>query len=273
VGEAGIRLIVVIGVALVAASVGALAIASTLAMATWVVFLLVGKCTVRGARLEGGVVRAVSRMAQSVLASAASALIVTGFPLLLVLSSRSDDNPARLAVVVLVVTLTRAPIMLPLNAFLGMLVTSFVERKADGPRVVGRPIVATFLATLVLSVVAGLVGPPLLVLMFGLDYEANGLFIGAATLAAGMIGAVSITGTAVLAQGRHAEYSLGWLCAAAVSFALMFLPLEVEARTIVALVAGPLVGALVHSAALFRRPRRQPQMDPMTVPGIMGETT
>jgi uncharacterized membrane protein YeaQ/YmgE (transglycosylase-associated protein family) len=48
----------------------------------------------------------------------------------------------------------------------------------------------------------------------------------------------------------HRAYSAGWIGATVVSTLLLLLPLQLETRTVVALLCGPLVGIAVHLAAL-----------------------
>jgi uncharacterized membrane protein YeaQ/YmgE (transglycosylase-associated protein family) len=59
-----------------------------------------------------------------------------------------------------------------------------------------------------------------------------------------------LTGAATVAAAMHRAYSLGWIGATVASTLLLLLPLELETRTVVALLTGPLVGIVVHVAAL-----------------------
>ena len=62
------------------------------------------------------------------------------------------------------------------------------------------------------------------------------------------VGKVGDDGAAAL----HRAYSLGWVGATLASVLLLALPLDLETRTVVALLCGPLVGIAVHLAALAR---------------------
>jgi O-antigen/teichoic acid export membrane protein len=253
IAESFVRLSLVGLVAAFGLSVLGFALASTIAMATWLVFLFTGPFR-RAAvsRLDSGFGTSVGRILQSVVASTASAIIVTGFPLLLavfVRGEKSDD----LARIILVVTLTRAPILLPLNAFLGMIVSSFVDRRDQTLRTVLRPMLWVFVLSLALGLVAVLIGRQLLTFIFGQEYGTDAFFIGGATVAAGFVGVISISGAAALARGRHRAYTAGWLVAAFFTSVTLILPIDLNVRVLLALLTGPLVGTMVHVWALVRR--------------------
>ncbi|HEV7567556.1 MAG TPA: hypothetical protein VGO31_16535 [Microbacteriaceae bacterium] len=233
----------------------AIGVVATLAMGSWLVFLAVP--AFRGAslgRIDAPMRRATVRSAQSLLAAAASALLVTGFPVILGAASPNED-PALLGVVILVVTLTRAPIMLPLNAFLGMIVAAFVDRRDARLNTVLRPMLLVAGGGVVLAGLATLLGAPILTWLFGAKASTSPFFIGGATLAAAFIGVLSISGAATLARGHHLGYSLGWLAAAGIACATLILPISLEARVILALVVGPLIGVLIHLGVLVAKTR------------------
>ncbi|MGZ8819371.1 MAG: hypothetical protein ACXWZR_18715, partial [Mycobacterium sp.] len=64
------------------------------------------------------------------------------------------------------------------------------------------------------------------------------------------IALLTLTGAATVAAALHRAYSLGWVSATVASTALLLLPLDLETRTVVALLCGPLVGIAVHLGAL-----------------------
>ncbi|MDJ0377163.1 hypothetical protein [Cryobacterium sp. PH31-L1] len=250
IAEAAVRLFLICIVAFLALSVAGLAAAGTLGMVTWVIFLL--RARFRAAaltRLDEHLWQSVAHSLQAVLASGASAVIVTGFPLVLAAIALNEDA-TELAIIILIVTLTRAPVMLPLNAFMGMIVASFVDSRAHGLSVVFRAMGAVLGFAAILGALATVIGPPLLVFFFGHAYKAGGPFIGGATVAAGLIGVISISGAALLARGRHLIYTVGWLVAALTTCAVLFLPLPLPERVLVSLVVGPVIGTILHIRAL-----------------------
>lgn len=217
--------------------------------ASWIWAAIPGRARSRlAAPLGASLPSALSRFAQAMVAAGASGILINGFPALLTALSPGVDA-ARLGVIILLVTLTRAPLLVPLVAFSGVLVAHFVDRR--GARgVLVRPLAAVTAASLVLSVVAALVGPPLLPLVFGPDYLTDALTVGLLTFACGGLAAITVTGAAALAADRHAAYVAGWLLAVVGAVAaLVFVPLEIEWRVVVALLGGPVIGMVPHLLA------------------------
>ena len=78
------------------------------------------------------------------------------------------------------------------------------------------------------------------------------------TFASAFMGALIITGVAVLSLERHGWYVAGWLTATAVAFAVLgvmprLVGVDVHSVVVTALFAGPLAGAAVHLVALRLR--------------------
>ncbi|MFV0495775.1 hypothetical protein [Mycobacterium sp.] len=186
----------------------------------------------------------------SVAAAGASAILMMGFPVLLKLTSA--ELGAEGGVVILAVTLTRAPLLFPLMAMQGNLIAHFVDERSHRLRALISP------ALLVAGIggagvmLAGLAGPWLLRVAFGPDYQASGALLAWLTAAAVSITLLTLTGVAAVAAALHRAYSLGWVCATAVSGLLLLLPTGLETRTIISLMCGPLVGIGVHLFALGR---------------------
>lgn len=98
-----------------------LEIAAAIPAMTWLFFLVWPSA--RGlfrSRGDVGMLKLVSFNVQAMISSASWAVLVTGFPTLLDLTS-PGAAAAETAVVILAVTITRAPIMIPLQAFQGVL--------------------------------------------------------------------------------------------------------------------------------------------------------
>jgi O-antigen/teichoic acid export membrane protein len=173
-----------------------------------------------------------------------------GFPVLL--KATSNQLGADGGVVILAVTLTRAPLLVPLTAMQGNLIAHFVDERTERLRALIAPaaLVGGIGALGVLA--AGLVGPWLLRVGFGADYYAGGALLAWLTAAAVAIAMLTLTGAATVAAAMHRAYALGWVGATVASTLLLLLPLPLETRTVVALLCGPLVGIGVHLAALSR---------------------
>jgi O-antigen/teichoic acid export membrane protein len=191
--------------------------------------------------------------AHSITAAGASAILVMGFPVLLKVTS--NQLGAQGGVVILAVTLTRAPLLVPLTAMQGNLIAHFVDEGADRLRALIAPaaLIAGIGALGVLA--AGVVGPWLLRVAFGPQYDAGSALLAWLTAAAVAIAMLTLTGAATVAAALHRAYSLGWVGATVAAGLLLLLPLPLHTRTVVALLCGPLVGIGVHLLALARAGR------------------
>jgi hypothetical protein len=188
--------------------------------------------------------------AHSIAAAGASAILVMGFPVLL--KATSDDLGAAGGVVILAVTLTRAPLLVPLTAMQGNLIAHFVDQRTARLRALLAPAAVVTAVGMVGVVAAGLLGPWLLRSAFGADYHADGALLAWLTAAAVAIALLTLTGAATVAAALHRAYSLGWVGATLASTMLLLLPLDLSTRTVIALMCGPLVGIAVHLVALAK---------------------
>lgn len=190
-------------------------------------------------------------------AAAASAVLVMGFPVLINLTTDLHGGPdadetRTIGALVLAVTLTRAPLLVPLNSFQGVLISRFVDRRDRRLASLGTPlgIVAAVGGVGVLG--AWLVGPWLLRSVFGADFDLDGLVVALLTLGATCLALLTVTGAAAIAAGAHRWYAAGWWVSTLVAVAVLLLPFDVATRTCLALVVGPLVGLGVHLAGVLR---------------------
>jgi O-antigen/teichoic acid export membrane protein len=213
-------------------------------------------------RSDSPVGRSTTRILRSMAASSLSSVLVVGWPALL--SAAAAVNPRgstaiSLGVLILLVTLTRAPLMVPLTSFQNALVARFTSLQfADRRRWVAVGIGIIVAGSLVLAGLAALLGPPLLPLIFGHGYRTDPGIVAALTGAASGLGIITLTGVAAITSGRHNRYLLGWFVAIVVALAVLFLaPLPFEWATTLALILGPLGGAAVQLSAL-RTPAAAP---------------
>ena len=221
----------------------------------WLLLLLASPATREAARLwtPGTVGTFLRGASHSIAAAGASAILVMGFPVLL--KATSADLGAAGGVVILAVTLTRAPLLVPLTAMQGNLIAHFVDQRASRLRALIAPtLVVLGLGGLAVAV-AGLAGPWLLRVAFGPQYVAGGGLLAWFTTAAIAIALLTLTGAAAVAAALHRAYAAGWIGATLASALLLLLPLPLETRTIVALLCGPVVGIVVHLLALRRASR------------------
>jgi O-antigen/teichoic acid export membrane protein len=218
----------------------------------WLMMIGASPATRAAARLltPGGTATFLRGAAHSITAAGASAILVMGFPVLLKVTS--SELGAQGGVVILAVTLTRAPLLVPLTAMQGNLIAHFVDERTARLRALIAPAALVGAIGAVGVLAAGLAGPWLLRVGFGPDYHAGGALLAWLTAAAVTIAMLTLTGAATVAAALHRSYALGWVCATVAATLLLLLPLPLETRTVVALLCGPLVGIGVHLAALAR---------------------
>ncbi len=207
----------------------------------------------RGSAVDVSYGRLSANTARTVVAAAATAALIAGFPALL----RASDPLAPEAVVgplVLVLTLTRAPLVIPVIAMQSYLV---VRLRAQPPTANRRTVRWVALVMLVAALAAALlafVGPSLFIALFGEAYALDGALIAGLVASSGFVAALAITGPALLARGQHSAVTAGWVVAVAVLVTSLLLPLPVTERALIALAVGPVVGLALHAVALRWRP-------------------
>lgn len=255
--EAVVRLALVGLATLAGASVGGLEVAAAAAAGTWVLLALAlpGARGAARARADVDGRAFLRRVAQAMTAAAASAVLVVGFPVLLRLTSAPEVYSAS-APLLLAISLTRAPLMIPLGAYQGVAITHVLAHRDRGLAAL-RPVLLVVVAAGTIGAgLAYLVGPWLTETLVRPDYRVEGPVLAGLTFAAALLALVTLTGAAALALDRHRTYLAGWLAATATSIALLLVPLPVEGRAVLALAVGPVVGAAVHAAGLLRRSGR-----------------
>ena len=207
------------------------------------------KSIVGRTELDVGYRALVRNVGQTVVAAGATGLMVSGFPLLLGLASRSEPKDL-VGLYILSITLTRAPLIVIALSLQSYLVVTF---KRPGP---GSPLRMLLLlmagAAVVLGIAGWLLGPPVFSFLFPGQLVPDGSFLSILVFSSAIVGMLCITGPAVLARSRHLVYSGGWVVAAVVTIIMLLLPLEFSLRTILALLAGPLAGLIVHATYLVR---------------------
>lgn len=201
---------------------------------------------------------------RTVVAATATATIIAGFPVLL----RASDPAAPESVIgplILVLTLTRAPLVIPMMAMQSYLVVRFKESPGTLRRRTAGIAGAVLLAAGVLALVLGLIGPALFTALFGPAYALDPFVIAGLVASSGLVAALAVTGPALLARSQHTAVTAGWLVAVGGLLVVLLLPLPVVDRALLALAVGPLLGLIVHVIAL-RREASPTAADRTTVP-------
>ena len=257
--EATVRLLLVVLVVLAGATTHGLEIASSAAAAVWTVFVVVSSTGRRAARATGDCDSGqfLNRSGHAMLAAASSAVLVVGFPVLLRVTASSLEWTTA-APLLLAISLTRAPLLMPLNAFQGVAITHFLREQDRGMALLLRPATAIVGVGTLGAAGAYLVGPFIMVAFFGPAYHVSGLLLAGLTLAAACLALLTLTGSAVLATGRHKAYAIGWFLSSVASVALLMIDLPLASRSVLSLSIGPLLGIGIHLSALSSVPRRRP---------------
>ena len=251
--ESVVRLTVVVVVAIVSASLVGFMVTSAVATGAWLIAAGVSARTRQtlDVRADRPLRKYVSGIGYAMIASLSTAALVVGYPVLIRLTT-PDDVYVAAAPLLMAISLTRAPLLLPLNAFQGVAITHFIEN-ADRRAATLIKVVGVILGVGVVGAgLAALLGPWLLKVMLGEDYIVSSALLAGLTMAGALLALVTLTGTAVLALGRHAHYSAGWAAASIVALLILLLPIALEERVVISLCVGPLVGVAVHGWALVR---------------------
>lgn len=221
---------------------------------SWIMVLATSSTARRAVGLPGDVDdrRLAGNTLTAMAAALASAVVVMGFPVLINITARADDDSRVVGAVILAVTLTRAPLLVPLNSFQGVLITRFVAARDALLRSLAVPLAAVVVVGAIGAVAAWAIGSWLLTHIFGADFTLGGGTIALFMVGATALGLLTVTGAATLSVGAHRWYAAGWWVAAIACAALLTVPLEVTDRVALSLVVGPLVGACVHLSCLVR---------------------
>lgn len=220
-----------------------------------IVFLSSPRRFVENARVADGVRVLIANTGRTVLAASATAVLINGFPLILSFFA-GQGNHAALGSLVLTVTLTRAPILVPLTALSSYLVSRFSHHPEQTGRTVAVLLVGIAAVIGVLCLAAWLWGVPVMRFVFGAEYDLGAGVIVSLIASSGLIGALFVSGSAVLARDAHGLYALGWVVASVNTVVLLFVPLPLPERAALALAAGPAVGLAVHLVGLRSLGRR-----------------
>lgn len=248
--DSGVRLVLAVVVWALGGGLMEFLAITVIGALSWAVILALAPVRVQLDVDRGAFVR---RVGSAMVASGASAALITGFPTAASAAFPAATAGAAVAAINNAVMLTRAPVLVPLQRFQSALVVRFVERRDTVYRALVAPVGAIMGVGLVGFAAAWLIGPWILRVAYKPELFVDGLTLGLLTFASAFMGMLMITGVAVLALERHAFYVAGWLAATATAFAVLFLaPWGVATTVVVALFAGPIVGALVHLVGLVR---------------------
>jgi O-antigen/teichoic acid export membrane protein len=194
-----------------------------------------------------------ANLARTVLGAAATSAIVSGFPFFM-RASAPDAEAASFGAFAFAFTLTRAPLVVVFIALQSFLIKLFQEhRSAVSRRLLGL-LGGLVAVTLVAAAIIAAAGPWAQRTFFGEDYVLASTTLFWIVASAAPLAVMCVTGPLALAMERHGAFVTGWVIAAGVSLALLALPLPLEVASIVAIAAGPAVGAVAHVLGIARQP-------------------
>lgn len=255
--ESAGRLILMLAAALLIPSLAGLEVATVVPMGLWLILAFV---TVSGRRLwvaraDVPARRLSANILWSFLSSAAAAVLMMGFPNVLKASGAAESEPVVLGTLILAISITRSPIMIPLQAFQGVAVSAFLKQRHRPVAAFIKPAAAVVAVGAAGALAAYLVGPLLFRLIYppaagaesAYEAAASGITLGALVFASALLALMTLSGNMALAVNQHRIYLAGWVVAAAVTLSLAFLiPAPLVPRAIVALAVGPVCGFVVH---------------------------
>jgi hypothetical protein len=192
---------------------------------------------------------------RTIIASAATGVLISGFPLLLAATS-PHATKEQLAAVNLSINLIRAPLVIVVLSLQSYLVVRF--RKSVSTAFAQFLRLATLIAcvTVVLSAVAWVLGPIALA-WFGHEYALDGWTIAALVGASGLLGILCVSGPLALGLSHHGVYVAGWAVAALASVLVLLVPGALVPRMLVSLAVGPAFGVIVHTVGVTVMTRRR----------------
>ena len=255
--ESAGRLILMLAAALMIPSLAGLEVATVVPMGLWLILAFV---TVSGRRLwvaraDVPAGRLITNILWSFLSSAAAAVLMMGFPNVLKASGAAESEPVVLGTLILAISITRSPIMIPLQAFQGVAVSAFLKQRHRPVAAFIKPAAAVVAVGAMGALAAYLVGPLLFRLIYppaagaesAYEAAASGITLGALVFASALLALMTLSGNMALAVNQHRIYLAGWVVAAAVTLSLAFLvPAPLVPRAIVALAVGPVCGFVAH---------------------------
>jgi hypothetical protein len=252
IGDALLRLVAVLSVLSFTTDTVALAWAvaipfpATLAILWW----LIKKSVVGKTQLDVGYRRLSWNVSRTMVAAASAGLMVSGFPFVLALTSTGESDEL-LGLYILCLTVTRAPLIVVAMSLQSYLVVYFRDSKGRFGRTFLVLQSAVLAAGVALAALAWALGPGVFAWLYPGQLAPNGRFLAALVVSSALVGAMFICAPAVLARSQHFVYSVGWGVAALVSVLTLVLPLGLDVRVHLSILAGPMVGLAIYLGYLF----------------------
>lgn len=182
---------------------------------------------------------------RTVSAALLTALLVSGFPLVLGVTSPTTSK-ILLGELIFVITLTRAPLIVVVSSLQSFFIVRFREAPSKSSQLLKKIIFVVLGVTIILSIPAGLLGLQIFELLTGHAMRVNGWFVVALVISSGFVAVLSITGAALLARSQHTAYVLGWALSAFFTIVFLLIGVGEFARIELALILAPIMGITTH---------------------------
>jgi O-antigen/teichoic acid export membrane protein len=232
------------------------AVAAPFPLTLIVLWPFVRRSIVGRSQLDVGYRTLIWNVARTIVAAASTGAMVSGFPLLLGVTSRSEPKEI-VGLFILTITLTRAPLIVVAMSLQSYFIVSFRDNAEHFWRQFLRLQAFIVGAGLVLALAGWLLGPLVFGFLFPGSLRPGGPFIAVLVLSSALVGALCVSAPAVLARSQHFVYSTGWVVAAIVTVIALVLPLDLTTRILLALLSGPVAGLIIHSSYLAVAGRRE----------------
>ncbi|WP_394283620.1 hypothetical protein [Corynebacterium sp.] len=260
--DSGIRMIIAIVAWLAGWKILAFLVVTVIGAGTWVLIVASSaqvRATLRVAVTDVSPSVFIRQAATAMAASGATAVLITGFPTLVRITNPDTTGQAvTAAAVIYAVTLTRAPLLVPLQQFQSAIIVRFVHKQGRPFTALAAPIALVWVVGVVGAGLAWLIGPWLMeVILRNEAFSVPGAILALLTLGATCTGTLMITGSATIAINKHGFYLSGWVVATVVAVGLLLGPWELATAAGLALIVGPLSGLLIHTVGLLRAPHQE----------------
>ena len=256
VADAILRLIGLVVVLLFTDDIVALAWAIAIPFPASIVLLwpFIRRTIVGKTQLDVGYRTLTWNVARTMVAAASTGIMVSGFPLILNLTS-PDAPRGLLGLYVFCITLTRAPLIIVAMSLQSYLIVAFRDAGGAFWKTFLRLQALVFGAGIVLAGLAWVAGPAVFHFIFPAKEIPDGAFLAVLVLSSAVVASMCVSAPAVLARSEHVVYAAGWAVAAVVTVAVLLLPLDFTTRTILSLLVGPVAGVIVYAVYLVRAHR------------------
>lgn len=204
--------------------------------------------------------RLLSHSTGTIVAAASLGVMMNGLPMLLGTTARATEA-SLLAGLILAITVTRAPLIVPIMALQSYMISIF---RGAGSRMLRRIFIAlagASVGVVLLAWLAAAVGPWAIEVVSGGRFQIDGIMMAVITASGGIVAMMCLTGPVLVSYRQHVAYATGWAVAALLTVGGLMLPLELSLRLSLALLVPPLVGLGAHAASLVWGARARSRSD------------